>query len=98
MHMYIPGEIFTVDEARQYAESMLREGVGYIAHALNATSNPNLAYRYSTSTRVRFEEIVIELISMVEHDEVEMLALKRAKSDKDFQSFISKSFNANSKS
>lgn len=83
-------KIQTVSDVRQYAESYIRQGVGMLAHALNACDDEKLSYRYGDSERDRLENIVIELIDIVERGKVELLAGKYAKQDKTFQGFMKK--------
>lgn len=83
-------EILTTSDARQYAEYYIQQGVGMLAHALNACDDKKMLYRYGDLERVRLENIVIELIDIVERGKVELLAGKYAKQDKSFQCFMTK--------
>lgn len=83
-----PNKIQTVSDARKYAESYIQQAVSMIAHALNACDNEKVLYRYGDLEQERLKNIVIELIDIVERGKVELLAGKNAKSDKDFQSFL----------
>lgn len=75
-------------DARKYADKRMSYAVGHIAHALNACNDLDVPYRYSKTEVKRLERIVIELIDIVQNGEIELLAGKRAKSDKEFQAFL----------
>lgn len=90
--MPILNKIQTVSDARKYAESFISEGVGYIAHGLNACDSSNIPYRYSKADIEKLESLVMQLIDIVNNGKVELLAGKRAKADLKFQAFLKKSF------
>lgn len=86
--MLKPEKIQSYLEARLCAEKYVRQGVGLLAHALNAYDNEETLYRYGDLEQERLKNIVIELIDIVERGKVELLARKRAKQDIKFQSIM----------
>lgn len=83
-------KILTTNEARQYAEHHIAQGVAMLAQALNAGYDEKMSYRYGDVEQERLKSIVFELIDIVEHGKVELLAGKNAKQDKSFQGFMKK--------
>jgi len=75
-------------KARNEARKHTQEGVGRLAHALNACDNPDATYRYGKAEQARFKALVMEIIEIVETGKIELAPNAEARSDKDFQRFM----------
>lgn len=73
------------NEARKYAQN----GVGMLAHALNACDEADTPYRYGNAEQARFKVLITEIIEIVETGKIELAPNAKARFDKEFQSFMS---------
>lgn len=65
----------TQKEARELARNTAIEGMGMLAHALNATGNNKINYKYSDEDLDRFEHLCAEIVEIVERGHIQLVAV-----------------------
>lgn len=58
------------EKPRAYARRIAEQGVGLLAHALNACAMPERTYRYDDTTQDRFRALMFEVVQIVDTDKI----------------------------
>jgi hypothetical protein len=84
----------TPEAHRAYALEVASQGFALLAHAVNASDNPETPYRFADAERERFMSLCAKLYALVERGRIESRALAIAQDDVDFQRFVQRSLAA----